>query len=253
VLHSASIMNPWGAVVATLAPATVRRGDHFFYFGMALFAAVVVFTGFAPTFYLKMYYSNRPLTPLVLIHGIAFSSWIVFLLARTSLVAAHRTDLHHRIGIAGGFLATFMPVIGVAVAIAAARRSVGTPAEAHELGFLTIPFGDMAVFAMLVGCGFYWRHRPETHKRLMLLATIALLDAAIARLPLALVRTYREPAFFALTDLVLLACIVYDIISRRRMHPVYLWGGLLFLVTQPLRLFVGRTDMWITFAGWLVR
>jgi hypothetical protein len=87
----------------------------------------------------------------------------------------------------------------------------------------------------------------------MLLATIALLDAAIARLPLAVVRTYREPAFFALTDLVILACIVYDIISRRRVHPVDLWGGLLFLVTQPLRLFVGRTDMWITFAGWLVR
>jgi hypothetical protein len=34
-------------------------------------------------------------------------------------------------------------------------------------------------------------------------------------------------------------------------HPVYVWGGLVILVSQPLRLIVSQTPLWLAFGDWL--
>jgi hypothetical protein len=87
----------------------------------------------------------------------------------------------------------------------------------------------------------------------MLTATISILVAAIARLPFAFIQAGGPPVFFGLTDLVLLACIFYDTVAHRRLDPAYLWGGLLVVVSQPLRLALGGTAAWLAFAHWLTR
>ena len=238
--------------MATFTARAVTRSDRFFYVGMSVLAIVIVFAGFAPTFYLNSYYAQRPLSVLVAIHGTAFTAWILLLLVQSSLVAAGRTDVHRRVGWAGAGLAALMIALGVATAIVAAERRVGTPRELHELQFLTIPLGDMLVFGILVGCGIYFRNRSQIHKRLMLLAIIEILDAAVARLPIAVVRTYHEPAFFAIIDLLLVFCILYDTVTHRRLHSAYLWGGLLIVAMEPVRVFLGRTDAWVSVARWIV-
>jgi len=68
------------------------------------------------------------------------------------------------------------------------------------------------VFAILIGAGFYFRRRPDVHKRLMLLATISILSAALARLPFAFLQA-GPIAFFGLTDTFVLACVVYDLVT----------------------------------------
>ena len=98
--------------------------------------------------------------------------------------------------------------------------------------------------------GRYFRRRLDVHKKLMLFATVIILDAAVARWPFAFVK--GGPAvFFAVIDLFLLACVLYDLATRRRVHPATLWGGTLIVISQPLRLVIGRTHAWITFADWL--
>ena len=77
----------------------------------------------------------------------------------------------------------------------------------------------------------------------MLLATVSILDAAVARWPLANVAT-SPYAFFVLTDVFIAAGVVYDLASRRRVHPAYTWGGVLIVASQPLRLVVGQSDTW---------
>jgi hypothetical protein len=144
-----------------------------------------------------------------------------------------------------------MIVVGTITAIHAAKRGVTPPGGPPPLVFLVIPLGDILMFSILVAAGFYYRRQSETHKRLMLLATIAILAPAIARLPFAFIPAHGPLAFFGLTDLVLLACIFYDIVSRQRLHPAYLWGGLLLVASQPLRLAVGGTSAWLAFAHWL--
>ena len=88
----------------------------------------------------------------------------------------------------------------------------------------------MTVFLALVAAAVALRSRPQTHKRLMLLATINLLDAPIARWPGAPGLT----AVYVLVDLFIVAAILYDLATRRRVDPAYVWGGAL-VVGGPTR------------------
>ena len=235
------------------APAAVvgKRRERLFYTGMAAAFVLTVFAGFARTYYLRPYFSSQPLTPLLHLHGLVFTSWLALFLAQTALVAAKRTDVHRRLGVAGALLAALVVCVGTATAIIRAKGADVPPGAPSPLVFLTIPLGDMLVFAVLVGAGFYFRRRAEAHKRLMLLATIAILPAATARLPFAFIQQVGPLAFFGLADLFILACLLYDLAARRRLHRATLLGGLLIVVSQPLRLAIGQTQAWLTFAHWL--
>ena len=51
--------------------------------------------------------------------------------------------------------------------------------------------------------------------------------------------------FFGLTFLPILAiCITYDLVTRRRVHPAYLWGGALLILSVPGRLMISSTPTW---------
>ena len=38
--------------------------------------------------------------------------------------------------------------------------------------------------------------------------------------------------------------IVYDVMSRRTVHRAYMWGGLLLVIEQALRIPIGETTAW---------
>ena len=42
------------------------------------------------------------------------------------------------------------------------------------------------------------------------------------------------------------------LLTRRRVHPAYVWGGLLVIGSQPLRLALSGTAAWLAFADLLV-
>ena len=210
---------------------------------MAFAVLVFVFVGFAPTYYLRSHFQTTPLPLYLHVHGFAFTAWIVLFTAQTMLVAARRIDVHRRLGWAGAVMAVLMVVAAFAAAILSGRRDVAAGHEDAALTFLTTPFLAMLVFIILVGAAVYYRRRAETHKRLMLLATISILDAAVARWPLEFVATSAW-ALYVLTDLLIAAAILYDVVSRRRVHPVYLWGGPLILAGQSLRTVLGQTETW---------
>lgn len=104
------------------------------------------------------------------------------------------------------------------------------------------------VFASLVGVGFYFRRRVDVHKRLMLLATISILPAATARLPFAFIQQVGPLAFFGLADLFIVPCLLYDLGARGHLHRATVWGGLVIVVSHPLRLLTGNTQAWLAFA-----
>ena len=233
-------------------PAIIRRRrERWFYIGMSIALVITVFAGFAPTYYLRPYFNTAPLMPLLHLHGFVFTSWLVLFVTQTTLVAAHRTDIHRRLGVAGGVIAVLMVLLGVTTALVRANQGATPLPGISPLSFLVVPLGDMFVFSILVGAGFYYRRRPDVHKRLMLLATISILAAAIARLPFAIMRA-GPPAFFGLTDVFVVACILYDLVTLRRIHRATALAGLFIVASQPLRLMLGGTHAWLSFAGWLV-
>lgn len=241
-----------GERTTVVQPAHIsKRSERLFYTGMAVAVVVTVFVGFAPTYYLKPYFGTPPLPPLLHLHGFVFTSWIALFLTQTTLVAAKRTGIHRRLGVAGAVIAVLVVLVGSATAIIRAKVAAAPPGSPSPLVSLTIPLGDMLVFASLVGAGFYFRRRPDVHKRLMLLATISILPAATTRLPFAFIQQVGPLAFFGLADLFIVACLLYDLVTRRRLHQATVWGALIIVVSQPLRLLIGSTQAWLTFATWL--
>ena len=74
-----------------------------------------------------------------------------------------------------------MLVVGTAVAVAAAKRGQ-VPELPPPREFPAVPLGNLAIFAVLVAVGLYNRRKRDSHKRLMMLATIVTAGAALDRL-----------------------------------------------------------------------
>jgi len=222
-----------------------------FFTGIALAMLATVIVGFSRSFFLRPLFPDwpSPSETIFYVHGAAFTAWIVLLVAQTSLVAGRRTEIHRKIGPYGAALAAAMVVLGTVGALVAARRATGfTQVPIPPLQFLAIPIFDMFLFAAFVWLAIAQRGNSQTHKRLMLLATVNLVTAAIARWPGVL--PLGPLAFFGLTDLFIVALAIWDFRTRGRLHPVTLWGGLLIIVSQPLRLVVSGTEGWLAFARW---
>lgn len=230
-----------------------KRNERIFYTGMAVALVVTVFAGFSRTFYLRPYFHPEPLLPLLILHGIIFSSWLALFVTQTTLVATKRTRTHMRLGIAGGVLAALMILIGALTAIVRAKSAPAPPGFSSPLIFLTIPLGDILVFAILISAAFYFRLRTDVHKRLMLLATIGILPAAVARLPFDSVLQYGPIAFFGLADLFIIPCLLLDLATRGRPHRATVLAAALIVISQPLRLLIGNTHAWLVFATWLTQ
>lgn len=223
------------------------RVDRAFFPVMGLLIAVTVFAGFAASFYLRDA-AQPPLATLLVVHGVVFTAWVLLFVVQTTLIAANRVEVHKRLGWAGAALAVALIALGTLAAVRSLRLGRAPIPGLDPRSFFAVPFFDMVVFTLLVGAGIRFRTAPETHRRLMLLATIGLLDAAVARLPVAFIASGGPPVFFALADLFILAGWAFDLARRRRIHPAFLWGGLLLILSQPLRLVLGGTAAWKGFA-----
>jgi hypothetical protein len=237
-------------MTTNLSVAGIRQGTRRFYVGVAIAVLITVFLGFSRSYFLKAYYGTPELSLLLHIHGLVFTSWVLLFLIQTTLVAADRTNLHRKLGVGGAVLAALVLVVGTTTAILRVKGGSAPIPGVPPLAFLAVPFFDMVVFAILLGAGLLLRNRPDTHKRLMTLATISLMSAPIARLPIGVLQA-GPPAFFGLTDLFIVAMLVYDFATRRKVHPATIWGGLVLVASQPLRLMISGTPAWLAFAGWL--
>jgi hypothetical protein len=240
-------------VSARKVPAqTVGAHDRLFYGTMAVSLAITTFAGFSRTYYLKLVsggpmatLTGGPFTRLIQVHGALFTAWVLLFIVQTALISTRRVAVHRRLGIAGAVLAAAMVVAGGLVAIATAARGSAPPGMT-PLSFLVIPLFDLLLFAGFLSAALVARRNKETHKRLMLLAYVNIVTAAIARLPGIL--PLGPPAFFGLALLFVVAGAIYDFVSRGRVHKSYIWGAAIIVVSIPLRLGLANTSAWQSFA-----
>lgn len=239
------------------APGLRLDNERLFFSGMAGAMLLLTFIGFAPTYFLRGMLGGTPpmpLTPLVHLHGVTFTAWVVLLFAQTGLIAARRADLHRLLGTALAGLALALIVVGVITAIEAGRLGSGPP-DRHQPSFLIMPLSNMLVFTLLCGAGLYFRGQAQVHKRLMLMATMTLVITPLARISRMTVgpETLWPPiGGMLLADLLFAALVAYDVGARGKVHPATLWGGAVFLLTQPARVAIGQTEAWQGFARSLI-
>jgi len=182
------------------------------------------------------------------VQGALFSCWILLLVTQTSLVSAGRVNIHRRLGIAGFLLACFMVIVGIWAATDRLARGTAPP-NFDPYFFYIIPTTDMVIFATLIFFAFRARSDSPAHKRIIFIATTALLIAAIARWPWSLV--HRNAPGAAIVSYLLLLLVAYDFWSSRKIHRATLWASSFLILMQTIRLPIGKTAAWHAFAAWV--
>jgi hypothetical protein len=249
--------------MTTLIDTTPPRGiaysqTGYFYFYMALACTAVAFLGFAPTYWVPMMSRSLSASPVVHFHGLLFFAWSLYFAFQTWLAASGKIIRHRAIGMIGVSLATAMTIFGFLVAVNAMKRSAAAGLTHEGIAFAIVPLSGILFFAVVFALAIANIRRPETHKRLMLLAGISLLDAAVARWFLTFlappgppgpppVPVTIPPAFVAY--LLLVVAIVHDWRTRGRPHPVYIYGGAALIAVKLLNWPISASSFWHSFAG----
>jgi hypothetical protein len=230
----------------------------YFYFYMALACMAVAFIGFAPTYWLPMASRSFSGAPVIHFHGLLFFTWTLYFAFQSWLAASGKIARHRSIGMIGVSLATAMTIFGFLAAVEAMKRSATIGQTDAGIAFAIVPLSGILFFAVVFALAIAAIRRPETHKRLMLLAGISLLDAAVARWFLTFlappgppgpppVPVTIPPAFVAY--LLLVVAIVHDWRTRGRPHPVYVYGGAALIAVKLLNWPVSATPLWHSLAG----
>ncbi len=240
-------------MTAITADAQSRaKGRLSFYSWMGLAFIATAFLGFVPTYWQPLAAGKFAANPVVHLHGLIFFSWTLFFFYQTTLPPTGQVARHRAVGLIGISLATVMTLLGVLAALNSLTNAVALGAASAGEAFTLVPLHAIAFFATVMVIALANIRRPEIHKRLLLVATAAILTAPIARPFLAWVFHFPPgppPVWFTvwpngLSDLFILAAMAYDWRSRGRVHPAYLWAGGALLATQLLTLPVSETAAW---------
>lgn len=233
-----------------IAPRSRVQQDRLFYTGMNLYVATVVFAGFARTYYLSHWFDppprTPPMSPLLHIHAFCFTLWIILTVVQPALIAGGSRRLHHRLGWFAAAVAILVWLLGNIVS--AQSIKIGYRAMGDPYAFYTITFFSMQAFGIIVLAAIVKRREAETHKRLMLLSSAAVLEAAFGRLPLHVIEIAAPVSFYVGSELIILAGIFYDRSTRGHVHPVWSWGGGALVASQVFRVAIMQTGPWLAFA-----
>ena len=257
-----SATNPATGYLKAPAPRRAWTLEHSFYFSFATFIAAAVFLGFARTFFLRRWFSSWAALHAApefffVVHGLVIAAWFALFIAQVALVGSRRVRLHRQMGLFGTVEAIAVVILGIWGSLIAARRPTGfIDVPVSPLQFLVVPLSLLLLFSSFVILAILRRRDAQMHKRCMVLASLSLVEAAVGRWPLAFLRSATLLPFLSpldlTVDLFLLPLVWWDLHSRRRLHPVTLWGGLALILIHPLRLSLAGTTTWQRFAAWCV-
>jgi hypothetical protein len=247
--------------VAQMEPGLAPRAGRFppqhswdrnFFLIWAALAWAGILTGFGPEVVQHVQTHAKPYPLIVHFHAAAFMGWLVLFTVQILLIRTRRLTVHRSLGFAMVGLAGIMMVLGPATALIADHAKIGTPAA--DPGFLSIQFTDIVAFVGLVSAAVLLRNDASAHKRLILLATLYITDAGFGRFLFKLGITGTDTAsmwgslYLGSTALILGAG-VYDMITRKRLHPVYLPALAWVAAMQTVALVPYANPAWKTLAA----
>lgn len=230
---------------------SATRSRFFLYLTVAFLAIAIA--GFSTTLFIPLARGTFSAPPIIKIHGALLFGWLLFLIAQTSLIQSKNVMTHRKIGWFGVFLCVAIIISGVLIGAFATRRDLAVGGESSLIGSFVNTVIEMILFGSLVGSAIFYRRTPETHKRLLVVATISILGPAWFRFR-HFMPFIPNPfvTFSYIADSVLLIPIARDWITFKRVHPVYIWaGGAIFLIhaIEPL---VMESGPWLRLGRWLL-
>lgn len=216
----------------------------------------IAIAGFAPSL-LDGSARLGPVSPLVLVHALIATSWLLLFVLQGTLVATGRAAMHRRLGVASTGLAVLVILTGYSTVMEQTRRGYDLSGDLNVRAdpklAAVFPLGDLVSFTVLFAAGLWRRKQPEAHQRLMTLATLGgFMPAAVAHL---VGHQFRSLPLLVvpLIGIIFFAPAVYDRMRSGRFHPITLWGGLSLFAWGNVRAgLIGPSEAWHNLMGWLV-
>jgi hypothetical protein len=198
------------------------------YLGIALLFAALVTWGFWQSYFGPLISGTADRPWVVHLHAAVFVGWVLLLVAQAALATAGRAHLHRQIGSAGMVYGAFVFLIGVLVSIGGPALRVRAGEFPAEVGGMVaiLSLADLLLFGVFLTFAFTNRSRPQLHKQWIIAATAALGGAAVGRV---LQTDSLEYLLVWLSPV--LAMLVIDLVSRRRLSPVPFLSGALIVVS----------------------
>lgn len=231
--------------------AVEHNRSRIFYASLALAISATAFYGFYFTYFSLIAIGVYPsVSPAVHVHGWSFFLWNLLFPLQAILIATGRKRLHFMLGGASVLLATVMVFTGLLVA---SVRIDDALTNVSDLGAFWEAFGLIITFTLLLFVGFYSaaianRKRPQVHKRLMVMASATILGAAVYRIMVTMLDyhwletpMWFPPAAIFLPNLFIVAGIIYDLSTRRSVHPVYVIGLPIAIAIEGLGLWLATS------------
>jgi hypothetical protein len=159
-------------------------------------------------------------------------------IVQSSLVRARKVSVHRFLGWFGAGLATTMFLLGLRVAVVMARFDSSVLHLPGTDAFLSIPFYDMATFGICMSLAIYWRKKPEFHRRLVLIASCTLMDAALGRFDF----IFNHNLFYPCLDLLIVLGMARDWLVDGRAHKVYRYALPPMILAQALTVYAWRAN-----------
>jgi hypothetical protein len=237
-----------------MEPVRERASTRFRpYLPIGIFALIVAFVGFWANYYGRIFTGTVTTPPIIQVHAAIFIGWLLIVITQATLAARRRMALHMRLGnylMAYGIAVVAIGLIGSFVA-AGYHLDAGNLERARAVPLIGLT--DMLAFAPFLAAAWVYRRKPEVHKRLIVVATTVLLIAPVHRMhwflggppaPVAAVLAiWLAPIYFGM---------IYDWVTRRIVHPVYLSGILAIGVLKFARPALIESDAWQSTADWLL-
>jgi hypothetical protein len=230
-----------------------------FYVGMAATFVAIALIGFAPTYWIPLTRGTLEVPPITHVHALFFYGWTLLFLRQTWLAVSGEMTRHRELGVAGVALATGMLFVGLNAAVTSLKRAEAAVFGEAGRAFSIVSLSAITLFAVLVATAVLNVRKSEVHKRLMLVATASMLQAAVGRWFLLLLAPPRPvgagvvgppPVFVTVlpglvVDLLIVAAMIHDRRTSGRVHRVYWISGAAVVAVQVLRVPISTTSGWM--------
>lgn len=234
--------------------APYHAWDRAFFLTFVALSWIAIVMGFGPELHGQLK-GRAPFPPLIVhVHAVVFTGWMILFTAQIWLIRSRRTGIHRKLGLVAVALVPVMVVLGVAATLV----SRGLRFEAGRtdmLVFMIVPLTDMVLFPSFAIPGLLLRKDSAAHKRLIMLATIMLLPAAFGRWIGPWIIVHWGDGFLGFMaqsylgpDVMILAAIVYDRMTRGRVHPVYWIAAPWILAVQAITSAIYHWSGWMPLA-----
>ncbi len=228
------------------------RSRFFLYMAFAFLAIALI--GFSTTYFLPLSRGAFSAPPIIHVHGVLLFGWLLLFIAQSSLIHNRSFVTHRQLGVFGATLCIGIVISGVLVGLHATRRDLAAGGgDDFVLGQFVNVLIEMLLFGALVTAAIVLRRDGESHKRLLLLATISALGPAWLRFRHLLPAVpYPFVTFSLLADSLLLIAIARDHLAIKRVHPVYLWAGGAMVAIHIVELLASTSAPWVRLSRWLL-